>query len=62
MELYFKALKSGLKIEDMKYETHNRYSVAFSMLTVVGWRVEYLKGVVRAGAASPCDKYFTPSQ
>jgi len=37
-ELYFKTLKSGMKIEDMKYETLERYVVAFSMLTVVAWR------------------------
>lgn len=58
IELYFKTLKSGLKIEDMKYETLTRYLVAFSMLTVVGWRVEYLKSTTRSDPDSSCDKYF----
>lgn len=62
VELYFKTLKSGLKIEDMKYETLDRYLVAFSMLTVVAWRVEYLKGATRSDPDSSCEKYFTQGE
>lgn len=62
VELYFKTLKSGLKIEDMKYETLERYGVAFSMLTVVAWRVEYLKGATRSDPDSSCEKYFATSE
>lgn len=62
VELYFKTLKSGLKIEDMKYETLERYVIAFSMLTVVAWRVEYLKGATRSDPDSSCEKYFPPSE
>lgn len=59
VELYFKTLKSGMKIEDMKYETLARYQVAFAMLSVVAWRVEYLKGAARNDEESSCEKYFT---
>lgn len=62
VELYFKTLKSGLKIEDMKYETLERYLIAFSMLTVVAWRVEYLKGATRSDPESSCEKYFAPNE
>jgi hypothetical protein len=62
VELYFKTLKSGLKIEDMKYETLERYVVAFSMLTVVAWRVEYLKGATRSDPDSSCEKYFAAGE
>lgn len=62
VELYFKTLKSGLKIEDMKYETLERYVVAFSMLTVVAWRVEYLKGATRSDPEGNCEKYFTSGE
>ena len=62
MELYFKTLKSGLKIEDMKYETLERYQTAFSMLTIVAWRVEYLKGATRSDPDSSCEKYFTKDE
>lgn len=62
VELYFKTLKSGLKIEDMKYETLERYLVAFSMLIPVAWRVEYLKGATRSDPDSSCEKYFTQGE
>lgn len=62
IELYFKTLKSGMKIEDMKYETLPRYLVAFAMLSVVAWRVEYLKSAARYDADSSCETYFTPDE
>ena len=62
VELYFKTLKSGLKIEDLKYETLERYLIAFSMLTVVAWRIEYLKGATRSDPDSSCEKYFSPQE
>lgn len=62
VELYFKTLKSGLKIEDMKYETLDRYLIAFSMLSVVAWRVEYLKEAARSDPDSSCEKYFAPGE
>ena len=62
VELYFKTLKSGLKIEDMKYRTLERYLKAFAMLAVVAWRVEYLKTAARIEPDAPCSKYFPEEQ
>jgi len=62
IELYFMTLKSGLKIEDMKYKTLPRYLNAFAMLAVVAWRVEYLKKAARIDPQAPCSKYFTDQQ
>jgi hypothetical protein len=58
IELYFKTLKSGLKVEDLRYETLERYLKAFALLIVVGWRVEYLKGAARVDSDATCEKYF----
>jgi len=58
IELYFKTLKSGLKIEKLKYETLDRYLTALSMLMIVGWRVEYLKGAARHNPNASCEEYF----
>jgi len=58
IELYFKTLKSGLKCEKLKYETLDRYLTAFSLLMIVAWRVEYLKGAARHDAEASCEKYF----
>jgi hypothetical protein len=62
IELYFKTLKSGLKIEKLKYETLDRYLTALSMLMIVGWRVEYLKGAARHDPEGSCEAYFSAEQ
>lgn len=62
VETYFKTCKSGLKIEDLKYETLNRYLVIFAMLTVVAWRVEHLKTAARATPEAPCSDYYESNQ
>lgn len=62
IELYFKTLKSGLKIEKLKYETLDRYLTALSLLMIVGWRVEYLKGAARHDPDGCCETYFSRDQ
>lgn len=62
IELYFKTLKSGLRIEDLRYETLDRYMTAVSLLSIVAWRVEYLKGVARQDSETSCEKYFPPEE
>ncbi len=62
VETFFKTNKSGLKIEDMKYKKLGRYLVAFSMLTVVAWRIEHLKTAVRATPDAPCSDYYEPHE
>ena len=62
VELFFKTLKSGLKIEDLKYHTLKRYLAAFAILVVVAWRGEDLKRAARADPDAPCDKYFNPQE
>ena len=62
VELYFKTLKSGLKIEEMKYRTLKRYLAAFAISCVVAWRIEYLKAAARNDPQAPCRKYFTDQE
>lgn len=62
IELYFKTLKSGLKIEKLKYETLDRYLTALSLLMIVGWRVEYLKGAARHDPDASCEAYFSRAE
>lgn len=58
IELYFKTLKSGLGIEKLKYEELDRYVTALSLLMIVAWRVEYLKGAARLDPNASCETYF----
>ncbi|MDA1051060.1 MAG: IS4 family transposase [Planctomycetota bacterium] len=59
IELYFKTLKSGLKIEKLQYETLDRYLTALSLLMIVGSRVEYLQGAARHDPGASCEEYFS---
>lgn len=58
IEMYFKTLKSGLGIEKLKYETLDRYLTAMSLMMIVAWRVEQLKGAARFDSDASCEKYF----
>jgi hypothetical protein len=62
IELYFKTLKSGLHAEKLKYETLDRYLTALSLLMIMAWRVEYLKGAARHDPDASCEKYFSPDE
>lgn len=62
IEEFFKTLKSGLKIEDMKYHTLKRYLIAFSISCVVAWRIEYVKAAARNEPDAPCRKFFTEEE
>ena len=62
IELFFKTLKSGLHIEDLRYETLERYLTAVALLTIVAWRVEYLKGIAREDSEASCEKFFPPEE
>ena len=62
IETFFKTLKSGLKIEKLKYQKLDRYLTAFAMLSIVAWRVEHLKSAARAEPNVLCEKYFNSEQ
>jgi hypothetical protein len=62
IELFFKTLKGGLQIEKLKYHTLDAYLTAFSMLSIVAWRIEHLKSAVRAAPEASCQTYFTSEQ
>ena len=62
IELFFKTLKSGCRVETLKYETLDRYLTAMSMLIIVAWRIEYLKCAARKDPDASCEDYFSPSE
>ncbi len=62
VELFFKTLKSGCRVEKLKYEHVDSYLTAVSMLIVVAWRIEYLKSAAREDPDASCEKYFSMSE
>ncbi len=58
IEIYFKVLKSGCKIEELQLERASRIEPALSLYMIVAWRVLYLTMLGRGYPALPCDVVF----
>lgn len=58
IELYFRTLKSGMKLEKMKYQSLNRYLNATALLMIVAWRIQKLTYIARETPDAPCDEFF----
>jgi hypothetical protein len=42
IEIYFRVLKSGCKIEELQFERQDRFEVCLAMYMIVAWRVLYV--------------------
>ncbi|TWT86395.1 IS4 family transposase [Stieleria varia] len=61
IELYFKTLKSGMKIEKLKYEQIDTYVRAVTLLMITGFRVEQLKTANRVCPQVSCERFYDAS-
>jgi hypothetical protein len=62
IEIYFRTLKSGCRIEERRFETLPRMLVCTAIYMIVAWRTLY---VCRLGRSCPdidCDVIFEPSE
>jgi hypothetical protein len=62
IEVFFRVLKSGCKIEELQFEREDRLRVCLAMYLIVAWRVLY---VLKQGRACPnmrCDAVFTEAE
>lgn len=62
IELFFKVLKSGCKIEARRFEHIDRLLPALSMYLIVAWRSLYICRVSRSHASSGCDSVYTEAE
>jgi len=58
IEIFFKVLKSGCKIEELQLERITRLDPALAFYMMVAWRVLYLTMLGRACPELPCDVVF----
>jgi hypothetical protein len=58
VEIYFKVLKSGCKIEDSQLETAGRFRVYLALQMIVAWRVLFTMTLGRECPELPCDIAF----
>jgi hypothetical protein len=62
VEIYFKVLKSGCRIEELQLEKRERLEPALAFYMIIAWRVLYLTMLGRECPQMPCDTVFADEE
>jgi hypothetical protein len=62
IEVYFRTLKSGCKIEERRFEAIERVFNALAFFSVIAWRVMYVCHLGRECPDMDCEVMFEPSE
>ena len=62
IEIYFKVLKSGCRIEELQLEKRERLEPALAFYMIIAWRVLYLTMLGRECPEMPCDTVFADEE
>jgi len=62
IEIYFRTLKSGCKIEELQFERQDRYEVCLAMYMIVAWRVLQVLMLGRECPKMRCDAVLTEAE
>lgn len=62
IEVYFRTLKSGCRIEERRFEDIDRVLNCLAFYSVVAWRVMYVCHLGRECPDLPCEVIFEPSE
>lgn len=62
IEVFFRVLKSGCKVEDLQFEREDRLQVCVAMYLIVAWRVLYVLKLGRECPDLQCDVIFTEAE
>jgi Transposase Tn5 dimerisation domain len=62
IEVFFRVLKSGCKIEKLQFEREDRLQVCLAMYLIAAWRVLYVLKLGRACPDMGCDAVFTEAE
>lgn len=62
IEVYFRTLKSGCKIEQRRFEAIDRVFNALAFFSVIAWRVMYVCHLGRECPEMDCEVMFEPSE
>jgi hypothetical protein len=58
IEIFFRILKSGCKVEELQLEKEERIEVALSLYMIIAWRILFLTTLGRECPEMPCDAVF----
>jgi hypothetical protein len=62
VEVFFRVLKSGCKVEDLQFETLERFANCLTLYLIVAWRVLYVMRLGRECPELPCEAVFAPEE
>jgi hypothetical protein len=62
IEVYFRTLKSGCRIEYRRFENLDRILNCLAVMSVVAWRIMYMCYLGRACPDIDCEALFTPAE
>lgn len=62
IELFFKVLKSGCKIESRRFEHMDRFLPALALYMIVAWRSLYVCRMSRVHSEKRCDQLYTEAE
>jgi len=62
IEIYFRTLKSGCRVQERYFETMNRLENCLAIYMVIAWKVLYLCRLGRECPDLPCDLVFSDSE
>jgi hypothetical protein len=58
VEIYFRTLKTGCQVEEIRLETNRRLQNCLAFYHIIAWRVLYLTYLNRASPQLPCTAVF----
>ena len=62
IEIYFRILKSGCKVEDRQFEDADRYLPCLTLYMVIAWRVMYVMMLGRQCPDMSCSRVFSEAE
>lgn len=62
IEVYFRTLKTGCKVEEIQLETASRLLPCLAFYEIIAWRVMYVTYLGRECGEIPCDVIFAPEE
>ncbi len=62
IEIYFRVLKSGCRVEDRQFEDEKRYRPCMALYMIVAWRVMFVMMMGRGYADMKCDSVFSEDE
>jgi len=62
IELFFRVLKSGCKVKELRLETDERIEKALAVYMIIAWRLHNITMIAREKPESPCDEVYAEEE